>query len=67
MEIACNLLDEDQSSVADVMQRVAELAAAAGVPAGGLQLGSEPGSGPYVLGRTRAQLIELADREAARC
>lgn len=64
MEIACNLLDEGQSSVSDVMRRVVELAAQAGVQqVRGEELGSEPGSGPYVLGRTRAQLLALAARD----
>lgn len=51
--------------MADVLRHVAELAANAGVQAVGQQLGSGPGGGPYVLGRTRAELIELATRELA--
>lgn len=63
VEIACNLLDEGTSSVADVLRRVSELSTDAGVQAVGQQLGSGPGSGPYVLGRTRSELVALAARE----
>ena len=63
VEIACNLLDEGVSSVSDVMQRVAQLAAEAGVQLPSQQLDSEPGNGPYVLGRIRADLVAFASSQ----
>ena len=42
------------------MQRVTQLAAEAGVQLPSQQLNSEPGNGPYVLGRMRADLVGFA-------
>eukprot|EP00887_Chlorella_sp_A99_P002863 scaffold6.g2863.t1 len=48
IEVACNLLDARQSSPADVLVRIEQLAAAAGVEVGG----------GYVTGKTAEQLLQ---------
>lgn len=46
--------------MSDVMQRVAQLATEAGLQPPTLELGTEPGSGPYVLGRLRPDLVAFS-------
>ena len=66
VEIACNLLCEDETPVAAVIERVQQLALDERVRVCEGPLGSEPGMGPYVLGLTREGLVQTAREHLTR-